>query len=205
MKKILTAIILILVIALSFTSCDKIKEEASNPTFDLLNELVKAEFANYSIDVSLTDKNSHTLNESYTVVTDESGLKTITYTVERLNKFTLNGSVTAPNSYKSELSGTAVVDGENLIKQDGDDVGIDFAEIKLPSFNFTGDALENAMVVNDDTLMADVTNQEQFLGFTLTNEAVQIMVEFSETAISYVTLTFVTSNGNDATVVYSFN
>ena len=204
MKKILTAIILILVIALSFTSCDKIKEEAGNPTFDLLNELVKAEFANYSIDVSLTDKSSHTLNESYTVATDENGLKTITYTVERLNKFNLNGSVTAPNSYKSELSGTAVVDGENLIKQDGDDVGVDFSEIAIPKFNFADDVLDN-VIIGDDALIADVTNQEQFLGFTLTSEAVQIKVEFSETAISSVTLTFVTSNGNDATVVYTFN
>ena len=205
MKKILTAIILILVIALSFTSCDKIKEEASNPTFDLLNELVKAEFANYSIDVSLTDKNTHALNESYVVVTDESGLKTITYTVERLNTFDINGSnVTAPNSYKSKLSGVAVVDGENLIKQDGDDVGVDFSEIAIPKFNFADDVLDN-VITGEDALIADVTNQEQFLGFTLTNEAVQIKVEFSETAISSVTLTFVTSNGNDATVVYTFN
>ena len=206
MKKILTATILILVIALSFTSCNKVKEELDNPVFNQLNELVKAECKSYSIDVSLTNKDAHTLNERYDVVTGENGQKTVTYTVERLNEFSVNGgNITAPSSYKTELTGTAIIDGENLIKHDGDDVGIDFAEIKLPSFNFTGDALENAMVVNDDTLMADVTNQEAFLGFVLTGEPMQLEVQFSEETISTVTLTFKTSTGNDAVVVYTFN
>lgn len=205
MKRILTSILLILVIALSLTSCDLIKDKLGDPVFNQLNELIKAEHNDYTISISLKDKNSHTLNETYVATTAENGNTTITYTVERLNKFNVNGNnVTIPNSYKKVLTGYAVINGENLFEQEGDNIGIDFLKVKIPAFNFNDKAIENAIVA-DGKLTADVIDQTEFFGYELTTEPMQAEVEFNEEAIGEITLTFKTAEGSDAVVVYTFN
>ena len=205
MKRILTSILLILVIALSLTSCDLIKDKLGDPVFNQLNELIKAEHNDYTISISLKDKNSHTLNETYVATTAENGNTTITYTVERLNKFNVNGSnVTIPGSYKKVLTGYAVINGENLFEQEGDDIGVDFLKVTIPAFNFNDKAIENAIVA-DGKLTADVIDQTKFFGYELTTEPMQVEVEFNEEAISEITLTFKTAEGSDAVVVYTFN
>ena len=205
MKKIITSIILLLIIALSFTSCELLEERFGDPTYRLLNKLVEAGQDDYSISITLTDKNSHTLNETYDVITAGNGNKTILYTVERLNKFIINeGTVTPPTSYKQVLTGYAVVNGENLFELKGDEVDVDFTKLTLPTFKFSKSALDN-VTVEDGKLTADVISQSDFLGYELTEGEVELVVEFGEDAIGAITLTFATATETNVTLVYTFN
>lgn len=207
MKKILTSIILLLAIALSLTSCDFIEEKFGDPVYRQLNSLIVEEHKDYSISISLTDKNSHTLHETYTATTAENGNTTINYVVERLNKFDVtDGIVTAPNSYKKVYTGYAVVNGENLLDFGGDSINIDFnfTKVVIPDFNFSKKAVANAIVA-DGKLTADVISQDEFLGFELTDSEMTLEVVFDETAIQAITLTYKTASESDAVVVYTFN
>ena len=205
MKKIITSIILLLVIALSFTSCELIEEKFGDPLYKQLNTLANSEHDDYTVSVTITDKNTNTLNESYVVTTAENGNTTIYYTVERLNKFIVNGNnITPPISYKQVLTGNAVVNNGNLFGLEGDDIDVDFTEFKLPTFNFSKDSLGN-VVAEDNTLTADVISQSDFLGFTLTEGEAMLEVEFDDTAIHSITLTFKTAAENDVILVYTFN
>lgn len=207
MKKIITSIILLLVIALSLTSCHLIDEHITNsdPIHAQINALLESNQENYTIKASITNKSAHTVNETYDVTTAENGNKTISYTVERLNKFNVNdGVVTAPNSYKTVLTGYAVVNGENLFELEGDVLDIDFTKVVIPEFTFNDSTVENS-VLDGDTLVADVKSQAEFLGVEFTTEPMQVEVVFSETSILTITLTFKTAGGNDVVVVYTFN
>ena len=205
MKKIITSIILLLVIALSFTSCELLEEKFGDPLYNQLNTLANSEHGDYAINVTITDKNTNKLTENYTVTTAENGNATINYTVERLNKFIINEStVTPPISYKQVLTGYAVVNGENLFELSGDNVDVDFTKLTLPTFKFSKNTLSN-VVTEEGTLTADVISQNDFLGFTLTEGDVALKVEFDEAAIHTVTLTFETAAENNVTLVYTFN
>lgn len=167
----------------------------NNEDLDKLAELLANASANYTLKVSTSSEGGFSSSEEYTV-SETDGARTVSYKIEKLNGFTVDGdTVTAPEEYRTVSEGTLT--------------GSDAASPRfdLPSFDFSTSSLKNVQVaeVFPLQLSAEISSLESFTGKALSGTGATLSVTYTESAITHITISYTTESGNSCVVEYIFN
>lgn len=207
MKKIIVSIFLIVAILMTFVACTNKEKTSDNgpgtdsehpkTTYDILNELAKQSYGKIKLDIS-TVTGDIELKASYTLTGSE-----VVYAVEQLNLLPSDGNIeNASPDYKATLSGTATVENGTVTKIDGDAVSLPSYDELKGTFNFKESNFKNIQA-EDGKLIAEVVSAADFLGIGTGISNMKIVVEYSDSALQKITLTYQTTNST-VTTVYEF-
>ena len=166
-------------------------------TFDLLNELADQRYGRVSLDI-LTKTGDVTLEARYTLTDSE-----VTYSVEQLRLLPDVGQ--AENGFSDDkvtLNGKASVENGVVTKMDDDNVSVpSYNELK-GSFDFKESNFKNIQRENGK-ITAEVLSVSDFLGIDKELYDLKIAVEYNDTALQKITLTYRTTHAT-VTAVYGF-
>ena len=196
MKKTLSIILAIVILALSMTSCSA----GENKILEQINTMANQSAPAMEITVDMTD-GSNLLSEKYSIASSDD-MTLIFYEIERLSSFIINnGVITAPDEYKYTLTGKATIqNGE--ITVEGDETDLNFSTYVYPTFSFTSDTLSD-ITIGDGVIAAKVIDQDGFIGGNL-GEDMTVYVRFSDVSISVIRINYVSENGYETTITYAF-
>ena len=214
MKKLILSIFLILAILMTFVACDDKGSnqnngtesdseqttptpEAVKTTYDILNELATQNYSKVKLDIS-TVTGEVELKASYTLTGSE-----VSYSVEQLNFLPSDGNIeNVSPDYKVILSGSATVENGKITKIDGEAVSIPSYDELKGAFNFAESNFKNVQIENGK-ITADVVSSSEFLGIDRTINSMKITVEYTDSALQKITITYNTIN-SAVTTVYEF-
>ena len=203
MKKIITSVILIFALLMSFASCDFLdilgggdKTEEAN-IYTTLNEFTKLPYRKVTL--------STVVKTGDTELTAQYVLKktTVTYAIEQMSQLPTDGVLdNVPTTDKTVLSGTATI-------KDGKVIALDGAEVNLPqydelkgAFNFEESFFKNVEETST-SFSADVVSPDKFLNTAKKIENLKIEVKYNTKAITLIVLTYNTANST-VTSTYMF-
>lgn len=202
-KKLLT-IYLIVVITLAVVCCASCNTDNHAETLKVINSQMRKDYKTVDLTVS-TETDGITLAAVYKFEQKDS-LTEITYAIDRLNSFEVNGDeVTAPSAYINRVTGRATFDGSKITSIDGDDVEENvLLNVVDRNIMFRVSYFSN-VTASKVAFSAKVTNPKGFMQneeFDGTNMTVKVV--HTETALTSLTINYETANGAKVTLKYDF-
>ena len=211
MKKIIS-FILILALLVCMAACSKPKNPAqttgssvsggdqpsvTQTVYEKLDDLAEIHYQKVELDI-VTVTGDIQLSASYTLTKNN-----VSYSVEQLNLLPSDGNLTGVSpDCKTVLTGTAKIVNGKVTEFDGQSVALpSYKELK-GNFNFAENNLKN-VVTKNNSLTADVVSPSVFYGSELSVQNMKIHVEYTETALGKITVTYQTANST-VTAVYAF-
>lgn len=213
MKKLVISIILVLALLMSFASCSSGNEgdlsnsestsqqlqppNSEETVYDMLNKLSKQAYNKIQLNIT-TFTGDIELEASYTLTANN-----ITYSIEQLNLLPSDGDLsnTSP-SYKTTIQGSAEIENGKVTKLDDVAVNLpEYDELK-GAFDFKESYFKNVQVENG-TFSADVIAVSSFLGADQNLSEMKIVVGYSASVLTTISITYQTSNST-VTAVYGF-
>ena len=192
MKRILIALFLVFSLVICLTGCPEKIEE--HPEFAKFNEMFANGFENYTITVVTSSYNDDFLNDTYHVTTVD-GVTYVTYKVEKLNEFIIEGdTITIPEGYKT------VTEGVYNSNTDAEIVD----SYKVPAFNFSYACIFNE-TITDSTFVATIHSLNGFMGLDLEVTDATVRVQFEGTTPTSVVISYYTAEENSVIITYTFN
>ena len=161
---------------------------------ELLSSLAGKSYARVELTV-ITRTGFAELSAVYTLTQN-----TVSYSVEQLLPIPTDGSL--PSGYKTTLSGSARVENGTLVELDGSSVTLPTYDELTSGFHFEESNLEN-VVSQNGLLTADVCSPSAFYGRTVDLTDLKISVEYSETALLKMVLSYRSASA-DVTTTYAF-
>ena len=205
MKKIITSMILLLVLLICMTACSGLKDNkptsgedstVEQTVYEQLDALTDVHYKKVKVRV-VTITESIQLSANYVLTQDN-----VQYSIEQLNKLPSNGDITGVSpEYKSTITGSASVDNGEIIL-DGVNVTLPTYEELKGSFNFDESNLKSVIIENN-TLKADVASSSAFYGNEVHVENMKITVAYTQTALSKIIITYQTPYSS-VTTTYEF-
>ncbi len=205
MKKIITSMILLLVLLICMTACSGLKDNkptsgedstVEQTVYEQLDALTDVNYKMVKVRV-VTDTDNVQLFAEY-VLTQYN----VQYSIEQLNKLPSNGDITGVSSeYKSTITGSASVDNGEIIL-DGENITLPAYDELKGNFNFDESNLKNVIIENN-ILKADVVSSSAFYGSEVNVENMKITVEYTQTALSKIVITYQTTYSS-VTTTYEF-
>lgn len=202
MKKIIIVLIALSMLLMGMTACSGSKDSESTPTpptrptvYDLLDDLAEKDYSNIEIDI-VTITGFAQLYANYVLTTDN-----MTYSIERLNLFPSDKNVSElPSNYKTTVTGYALIKNGQVIELDGSkDVTIPSYDELHGNFNFDESNFKNA-VLGTNSFEADVVSPSQFYGADVDMSNLKVKVEYTETSLTTITISYSTTNATVQTV-----
>ena len=202
MKKTLSLVALMLICSICFISCGNRNNnssgnnEGTSHVYSTLNALIQKDYSKVNISTTVVIDDI-TLVSEYDV-TDNS----IYYSVEKMNYLSDN-IYEMPEDYKTTVSGSATISNGQVIKNNEDSVTLpSYAELN-GKFDFKESNFTN---VNNKqgSFSANVNNLSNLIGQNVVAFNANITVEYNDSAITTLVLTYQTS-ASKVTTVYSFN
>ena len=214
MKKIIILIITVAMLLMCMTACSGVfypeptpiptptptPPEDPNPpikqtVYDLLDDLADQDYSNIKIDIVVTTGFAE-LYSNY-VLTQSN----MVYSIERLNLLPSDGNITdLPSNYKTTVTGYALIENDQVIELDGNkDVALPSYDELKGNFNFDESNFKNA-VVGTNSLEADVVSPSQFYGADVDMSNLKVKVEYTETSLTKITISYSTTNASVQTV-----
>ena len=210
MKKIIILLITVAMLLMCMTACSGFFNPEPTPTptppddsnplvtqnvYDLLNDLADRDYSNIKIDITVTTGFAK-LYSNY-VLTQSN----VVYSIERLNLLPSDGNITDLSSnYKMTVTGYALIENGQVIELDGNkDVDLPSYDELKGNFNFDESNFKNA-VVGTNSLQADVVSPSQFYGADVDMSNLKVKVEYTETALTKITISYNTTNASVQTV-----
>ena len=210
MKKIIILSITMAMLLMCMTACSGFLDLLLTPTptppddpnppatqtvYDLLDDLADQDYSNIKIDITVTTGFAE-LYSNY-VLTQS----TVVYSIERLNLLPSDGNITdLPSNYKTTVTGYALIENGQVVELDGD------KDVTLPSyyelkgnFNFDKSNFKNA-VVGNNSFEAEVISPSQFYGANVDMSKLKVKVEYTETSLTKITISYNTTNASVQTV-----
>lgn len=205
MKKLVVVCIL-LVCVLAFVGCgrttDKGNKKKTESVYDVLNDIIKVNYSVVELDVTVT--NSERLNGKYISTAIDGGYR-VEYKYERINTFTeVDGEIIAPEEYKSELSGSAIVKNGAITEQSGAELSVPLSGLTAANFKFKKDYFENVTEKDGEFTALKVKNIKAFLGETVACADMSVVVTYTKTELKSVSISYVTSEHNQTLLTYTF-
>ena len=194
MKKRIVLIALLVLVLVCLTACGNVEN-----TLTAVTTLLKEDYSNVTINVT-TETSNVTLQGVYSLSFD-GDKTTIEYSYDKLNELDIDGN--NAGSYKTTISGTAVVQG-NTVTENGVPVELPAGPLDYTGLSFKEGFFNKARVSNG-SFSANVRNPKGFTGnndFVCSNMRVE--VKFTTDSLSEINITYVSANGNNVTVVYWF-
>ena len=209
MKKII-AFILTVALLVCMAACSKPKDpihttggnqgnspSATQTVYEKLDGFAAQSYRKIKLDIT-TVTGDIELSASYTLTKSD-----VTYSVEQLSLLPTDGNLTGVSpDHKMVLTGTAKIVNGKVTAFDGQSVTLpSYKELK-GGFHFDESNLKNAVVKNN-SLTADVISPSVFYGADVSAENMKIEAEYTEAALSRVTVTYSTEHST-VTSVYVF-
>ena len=209
MKKII-AFILTVALLVCMAACSKPKDpihttggnqgnspSATQTVYEKLDGFAALNYQKIKLDIK-TVTGDIELSASYTLTKNE-----VTYSVEQLNLLPTDGNLTGISpDYKTVLTGTAKIVNGKVTEFGGQSVTLpSYKELK-GGFSFAESNLKHTVVKNN-SLTADIISPSVFYGAEVSAENMKIEVEYTEAALSRVTVTYNTEYST-VTAVYVF-
>ena len=215
MKKIIILLITVAMLLMCMTACSGFFNPEPTPTptppddsnppvtqnvYDLLNDLADREYSNIKIDITLTTGFAE-LYSNY-VLTQSN----VVYSIEGLNLLPSDGNTTDLSSnYKATVTGYALIENGQVIELDGNkDVDLPSYDELKGNFNFDESNFEN-VVVGTNSLEADVVSPSQFYGADVDMSNLKVKVEYTESSLTKITISYNTTNASVQTVYVYVN
>ena len=210
--KRLLLLITVLTMILSFASCDLVALPGGKPDqpdqppvkdelellCEHLNELAGKDHADVTL-TTTTVVGSVTLESVYDIKQTS-----VEYRIEKIGKFVIeDGVITAPESYKTVYTGTAITEGDKVISFEGDIVELPDCDVLVGCFIFSKDNFDNCKI-NNGTFTCDVKNATKFWGGAIDAANMKISVTYNDDAITSLTATY-DATGSSVTANYVFN
>ena len=179
-------------------SSDSSDSSDTESVYELLDELADEDYSRVDIDVEV-ETGFAKLYSNYSVTRSS-----VIYSIERLNLLPSDGIITdLPSSYKTTVTGYALIENGQVVELDGD------SDIELPSyselrgsFNFDEWNFTNA-VTGDGYFEADVISPTSFYGTYVDMSDLKVEVEYTNSALTEIIITYSTQNATVKTV-YEF-
>ena len=172
-------------------------KEESEDIYSRLAELANREYGLITLDITSTT--SHvSLGARYEISADE-----VRYSVERLNRISIDDIASNPASYKKTLTGVATVKNGVIVSINGDDVELpEYTELKGL---FTFDEKCFCEVKDEGGVFtADIVNPDSFFTRDVDVTDARISVVYTDDALVSITLSYTTSAAT-VVAVYTFN
>ncbi len=204
MKKSIIALILSIIFLMCMTACSELENsESGNPpseqgtVYDKIEAFADIDYQEIKLAIT-TDTAGIQLSANYTLTQND-----VSYIVEKLNLLPPNGDITSvPPEYKNVHMGYAkIVDGK-VTELDGEEVTLPSYDELKGNFNFDESNFKNVST-QDGFLSADVISPSSFYGFTVDIQDMSVSVEYTETALSKITINYKTEYSNVA-IAYVF-
>ena len=204
MRKISLFILLSLSLLISFISCTLPPVETPNDdsaemdeACSLLNALSCKEYETVTVEIKTTTAFAQ-LSSKYVISDNE-----VSYSIEQLNTLSAEGefSELSPD-FKTVFTGSAVVEGGEIIELDGNSVDLpSYSELK-GRFNFDKDNFDKVSL-EKNSFSADVISPSAFYGTDVDVSDLSICVEYTNDALISLSISYKTDNATVNTV-YSF-
>ena len=214
MKKIIILLITVAMLLMCMTACSGSKDPEPTPTptptptppddpnppvtqtvYDLLDDLADQDYSNIKIDITVTTGFAE-LYSNY-VLTQSN----VVYSIEKLNLLPSDGNITdLPSNYKTTVTGYALIENGQVVELDGDkDVTLPSYDELKGKFNFDESNFKNA-VVGNNSFEADVVSPSQFYGANVDMSNLKVKVEYTESSLTKITISYNTTNASVQTV-----
>ncbi len=196
-KKLLLGSFILVAACCGLSACSLSPSGNGSGEYAALNEMLKAHYSEIELTIG-TDFGEDTLESTY-IITYGEVLTTVTYSVEEFALF----EIAHPDAGgKIVKEGKATIAGENIIVDEGEDIGLSAAIAQLP-FDFREDYFDNAELTGV-YLNADVKNAAAFTGSALTCTNMKVWAEFLD-HFRTIKLTYTDGDGNAVSVQYTFS
>ena len=214
MKKIIISILMLCALLVSMAGCalpenptptppgenpPSENPPAENPpaeqtVYEKLDSLAERAYKRVSLSI-VTNTNGIELCAEYMMSANN-----VIYSVEKLNLIDPNGDLSA--DYKTRLVGSAAVSGGEIKTLDGAAVDLPSVEELKGCFNFDENNFKNVENANN-SFRAEVISPSELYGSDVNAQDMTIEVEYSETALVKIVITYKTS-ASDVTTTYEF-
>ena len=192
MKRLISSVI-ILALLMNFVACASPQETV----YDKLNKFSKQSYSEIKLDVTTVTDGAE-LTAHYTLTADK-----VEYSVEQFSLLPTDGQIgDASESYKFVTEGTATVEGNKIVSDNGEDVDIPAYNELKGGFDFKASYFTNIKNYTGK-FSADVLSVSLFFGVSKDISNVKLVVEYSETALESIVISYETANST-VTSVYSF-
>lgn len=207
MKKLL-AIVLLAAVALTLWGCTPVNdgqasEEALTSTLASIQEMTEKSYDSFNLTVT-TKKDDITLKNQFKVRTAD-GKTTVSYTVESLNKISVeNGALTVPdNMIKVSEGKVEIADGKTVLLN-GEAVDINLESVDKLALQFKASYFESPSV-KAASFFAKVTNPKAFTqNSAIDAQNMTVSVSFNTVKLQKLTLKYNLSTGESVTAEYMF-
>ena len=128
----------------------------------------------------------------------------VSYSIDQLNLLpTDNDFSHLDSNYKTTIKGSAIIKDGRVVKLNNDDVNIStFSELR-GNFIFNEENFNNVIVENG-YFSADVISPSDFWGMKKDVRDMKIVINYNNSALEIITITYKTSN-SEVTTVYMFS
>jgi hypothetical protein len=202
MKKIIS-VVLLLAFLMCITACGGSGNPPSggNPpaeatVYEVLNTLANKSYAKVNVKIE-TQTEGVQLSAEYALTQSN-----VQYKIEQLNLLPEDGSSPdASSAYKSTVSGSAAIQNGEIV--------LDGASVSLPSYSELQGAFKfeesnlSGIVQESGTLEASVVSPSAFYGRTANVQNMKVAVEYTQTALTKIVITYQAS-GTAVTATYAF-
>ena len=207
MKKSIIALILSIVLLICMTACsgtqnpeptpDDSNSPATPTIYDKLDDFSDLNYQQIKLTI-VTVTGDIQLSANYTLTQNN-----VSYSVEQLNMLPSNGDLTGISpEYKTTHTGYAkIVDGK-VTELDGEGVTLPSYDELKGNFSFAESNFKN-VTTQGNYLSADVDSPSSFYGSTVNVQNMKVTVEYTETALSKIVITYQTANST-VTTTYEF-
>jgi hypothetical protein len=167
------------------------KVEVKESVYEVLTRLTKEKYSRVSIYVT-TNTGGLNLTAKYYV-----SANLVEYEIEQLNKLPEDGNLEgASSSYKSTFKGKAEIKNGQVVRLDGESVALPDSGHLKGAFNFTESNFKNVNTSAKGTFKADVVSPSKFMGTNTDAKNMKVVVEYSDTALKTITITYDTDYSN---------
>ena len=213
MKKIIISIVLLLSLLMCMTACSGSKNPEPTPGGDTTTPTPPSQATETIYDKldDFADLNYQQIKLTIVTVTDDIQLSAnytlsqsnVSYSVEQLNMLPSNGNLIGISpDYKTTRTGYAkIVDGK-VTELDGEEVTLPTYDELKGNFSFAESNFKN-VTTQGNSLSADVDSPSSFYGSTVNVQNMKLTVEYTETALSKIVITYQTANST-VTTTYEF-
>lgn len=190
MKKYTKILAVVLLTLLTFTSCFLTPAVEEPEEFKVLNSLCESLTSNYTLEITV----SHAVTETYTV-SEVEGVLNVDCRIEKINQFVIeNGEIKVPDEYKTVT--------EKTLSQDEIMCGL----FEVPDFRFSSEYMYGISVSDTDSSTQYVLeNPEKFFGRSIDASSILVCVDYTESAVNFISLSYTTDSEEEVTVTYKFN
>lgn len=195
-KLVLITAAVLAILCLCLCACNLV----SDKLLSRLSEMMRLDYSAVEIGITSTTDGLD-LNGEFTLTFDDDAVN-VKYRYDKLNSFGTDFDLTAPDEWKTTVSGEAVVKDGEIVQGDAN------AELPFDAISFNGFSFKQAFFdnvkVSASRFEADVVNPQGFVGnnnFVCSD--MHVNVKFGD-YIGRLEITYVSANGSDITLVYNF-